>query len=118
MNGCIQVLTTTDTKQAAEEIARVLVESRLAACVQIIGPITSIYRWKGKVEQAKEHLCIIKTRAALFRKVEAEIKRLHSYEVPEIIALPISKGSRRYLAWLASATSAAPPSRAGRSRRR
>jgi len=118
MSAYIQLTTTIDTRAAAMRLARALVESRLAACVQIIGPITSIYRWKGNVEQAKEHLCIIKTRAALFRKVEAEIKRLHSYEVPEIIALPISKGSRRYLAWLASATSAAPPSRAGRSRRR
>jgi Uncharacterized protein involved in tolerance to divalent cations len=93
-------MTTTETKEEAEKIAQYLVEQKLAACVQITGPITSIYRWKGKVENAQEWLCLIKTRDDLYNKVEAAIKKLHSYETPEIIAVPIIKGSTEYLSWL------------------
>jgi periplasmic divalent cation tolerance protein len=100
MKSYIQVSTTTETKGQAQKIAQYLVETRLAACVQITGPITSIYRWKGKVENAQEWLCMIKTWEELFDKVEAAIKKLHSYETPEIVAVPIVKGSKEYLIWL------------------
>jgi periplasmic divalent cation tolerance protein len=100
MKSYIQVTTTTETKEQAQTIAQHLVEQKLAPCVQITGPITSIYRWKGKVENAQEWLCLIKTRADLYNKVEAAIKSLHSYETPEIIAVPIIKGSKEYLNWL------------------
>jgi periplasmic divalent cation tolerance protein len=100
MMSFIQVMTTTETKEQAEAIARHLVEEKLAACVQISGPIESIYRWKGKVENVREWLCLIKTRDVFFDQVESAIKKLHSYETPEIIAVPITKGSREYLKWL------------------
>jgi periplasmic divalent cation tolerance protein len=100
MKSYIQVFTTTETKEEAWKIAQYLVEQKLVACVQITGPITSIYRWKGKVESAQEWLCLIKTREELFEKVEAAIKKLHSYETPEIVAVPIVKGSKEYLNWL------------------
>ena len=100
MKSYIQISTTTETKEQAENIAQRLVETKLAACVQITGPITSIYRWKGKVENEHEWLCLIKTREDLFDKVETVIKKLHSYETPEIIAVPIVKGSKEYFVWL------------------
>jgi len=100
MKSFIQISTTTETKKLAQKIAKYLVEQKLAACVQISGPIESTYRWKGNVETAIEWLCLIKTRTSLFKKVEAAIKKLHPYETPEIIATPIVKGSREYLNWL------------------
>ena len=100
MKSYIQITTTTETKEQAEKIAQYLVETKLAACVQITGPITSIYRWKGKVENAQEWLCLIKTQDDLYNKVEAAIKNLHPYETPEIIAMPIVKGSKEYLNWI------------------
>jgi periplasmic divalent cation tolerance protein len=100
MKSYIQITTTTETKEQAQTIAQHLVKSRLAACVQIVGPINSTYRWKDKVENAQEWLCLIKTRADLYNKVEAAIKSLHSYETPEIIAVPIVKGSKEYLNWI------------------
>jgi periplasmic divalent cation tolerance protein len=96
----IQVMTTTETKEQAEAIARYLVEEKLAACVQIINAIESTYLWKGKLECSREHLCLIKTREDLFPRIEAAIKKLHSYETPEIISVPIVKGSKEYLKWL------------------
>lgn len=96
----IQVMTTVETKEQAQTIARHLVEEKLAACAQITGIIESTYRWKGKVENAEEWLCLIKTRKALFPQVEAAIKKLHSYETPEIIAVPIINGSKEYLKWI------------------
>ena len=100
MKSYIQISTTTETKEQAQKIAKYLVEQKLAACVQITGTIESTYRWKGKVENAQEWLCLIKTRDALYSKVEAAIKKLHPYETPEIIAVPIIKGSKEYLNWL------------------
>jgi periplasmic divalent cation tolerance protein len=100
MESYIQVTTTTETKEQAQTIAQHLVTEKLAACVQITGPITSIYRWKGKVENAQEWLCLIKTRDDLYNKVEAAIKSRHTYETPEIVAVPIIKGSKEYLRWL------------------
>ncbi len=100
MTEYIQVSTTTETKQAAQEIAAALVEQRLAACVQVSGPVESVYRWQGKVQQSQEWLCTAKTRASLLPQVEAAIRELHKYECPEIVAVPIADGSAAYLAWL------------------
>ncbi|MEN6375904.1 MAG: divalent-cation tolerance protein CutA [Smithella sp.] len=104
MSSCIQVTTTTATKEEAQKIARHLVEQKVAACVQIAGPITSTYRWKGKVETAEEWLCLIKTRENLYQELEKVIISLHSYETPEIVAVPIVQGSREYLSWLENET--------------
>ena len=100
MESFLQVTTTTETRQQAHVIAQYLVEAKLAACVQITGPITSIYRWNDKVENTQEWLCLIKTREDFYDKVEAAIKSQHPYETPEIIAVPIVKGSKEYLNWL------------------
>ena len=100
MPESVQVLTTVEKREEAETIARSLVEKRLAACVQIIGPITSTYRWKGEIETAEEWQCLVKTRRELYPQVERAIRRLHSYEVPEIIATPIVAASADYLEWL------------------
>lgn len=99
----IQVMTTTETREQAEAISRRLVGEKLAACVQIAGGIESTYSWRGKIECSREYLCLIKTREDLFSEVEVVIKNLHSYETPEIIAVPIIKGSKDYLMWLADA---------------
>ncbi len=96
----IQVSTTTGTKLDAEKIARVLIGKRLAACIQIIGPVKSSYWWKGNVETAEEWLCLIKSRKALYAELEQAIKEIHPYEIPEIIAVPVIAGSRDYLGWL------------------
>ena len=94
------VLTTTGSKAEAQKIARELVERRLAACVNIVGPIESVYRWKGAVESAEEFLCVVKTTAAAVERVSAVIKELHSYELPECVVLPIEGGSGGYLKWI------------------
>ena len=95
------VLVTCANAVEARRIARAVVEARLAACVNILpGAVTSIYRWKGKVESARERLLLIKTSRKRLAKLQAVVERLHSYDVPEFIALPITAGSRAYLAWL------------------
>ncbi|HEX5713526.1 MAG TPA: divalent-cation tolerance protein CutA [Solirubrobacterales bacterium] len=96
----IQVLTTAGSEQEAQRIADVLVERRLAACVQIVGPVASTYRWQGEVERAREWQCLVKTAGPLYPEVEAAIRELHSYDEPEIIATPIVAGSPGYLAWI------------------
>lgn len=100
MDEAIQVVTTTDNQQIALAIARDLVENRLAACVQVGGPVTSVYRWEGQRETATEWTCAIKTVRDLYHAVESRIRQLHNYEVPEIVALPLIDGSETYLAWL------------------
>jgi periplasmic divalent cation tolerance protein len=100
----IQIVTTVGDKDEAERIGRYLVEERLAACAQIAGPIKSIYRWKGKVEEAEEWQCIIKSRKSYYGKIEEEIKRLHSYELPEIIALDIDHVLTEYADWVTRET--------------
>ena len=102
MTDYIQVLTTVEHKTDAEKIAKSLVEKRLAACVQILGPLTSYYHWQGKLDSANEYLCLIKSRNDLFAGLEAEIISMHPYEVPEILAMPITKGGKEYLNWLAA----------------
>ena len=98
----ILVLVTCGSRREARRIARALVGQRLAACVSEIGvPVASTYRWKGKVESAKEFLLLIKTTKKRFTAVRDAVRKLHTYEVPEIIALPIVAGSRSYLDWIA-----------------
>jgi periplasmic divalent cation tolerance protein len=103
MTDKIVVLVTCGSKKEARKIAQALVERRLAACVQEIGvPVRSRYRWKGRVESANEVLLLIKTSRKRFSAVSTLVKKLHSYEVPEIIALNIADGSREYLDWITS----------------
>jgi periplasmic divalent cation tolerance protein len=104
MESFIQVVTTTETWEAAEHIAHTLVEKCLAACVQIDGPITSVYRWQGKVEQAQEWRCVIKSRSALFVDIVGAIREIHSYEVPEIVATQIDFLDESYRQWLEEET--------------
>lgn len=106
MTDKIAVLSTCDSAEQAGRIARHVVQLRLAACVNIVPGVTSVYRWKGAVEEASEWLLIIKTRRELFDRLRAEIERLHSYEVPEVVALPIVDGAGAYLRWLAAETGA------------
>lgn len=108
MSENIVVLVTCGSVGEARKIGRALVEERLAACVNISqSPIESIYRWKGRVDTAPEFLMTIKTVTERFSALEERIKKLHSYDVPEIIALPVAKGSRQYLSWLTDSVRAA-----------
>lgn len=100
MTEYIQVTTTTETQADAQTIASAVVEKRLAACAQVIGPITSTYWWQGEIETTEEWLCVIKSKAALYEELERGIRAIHPYEEPEIIATQIVKGSQGYLAWL------------------
>jgi periplasmic divalent cation tolerance protein len=100
----VVVLVTAASAEDAARIGRALVEERLAACANVVGPITSIYRWQGAVEEASEHLMLVKARATDFDRIAARVRELHAYDVPEIIALPIRGGSPAYLAWLAEST--------------
>ena len=103
MNRYVQILTTTATKRHATGMANTLVAKRLAACVQVVGPITSTYRWKGKVETSKEWLLVIKSQRKVYAKVEKEIKRMSRYALPEITVTDIF-GSIEYLSWIESNT--------------
>jgi len=100
------VLTTAGSEGEAAKIARHLVEHGLAACVNIVPQVTSVYRWKDKVEEAREWLLIIKTTAGIFGQVRQTIADLHSYELPECICLTIEDGSPDYLQWIAESVSA------------
>jgi periplasmic divalent cation tolerance protein len=96
----IIVLITTPSKNEAEKIAKTLLEERLIACANIISPVQSLFWWQGKVNEAQEHIILMKTRKDLFSKLSERVKALHSYQVPEIIAIPIMEGSKDYLKWL------------------
>jgi len=85
-------------------IAQALVEEKLAACVNVVGPVHSFYRWRGAIEKAREYMLIIKAAMRDFSKLERRVRELHSYEVPEIVAVPLAAGSRPYIAWLAEST--------------
>ncbi|MBN2537914.1 divalent-cation tolerance protein CutA [candidate division WOR-3 bacterium] len=98
----LQVFTTLPDEAGAARLARALVERRLAACAQVVGPVTSTYRWQGAVEQAQEWLCLMKTDRGHWPELEKAITELHPYDTPEIIALPITAASERYRAWLAA----------------
>ena len=99
------VLTTVGLKDAAEELARQLVERRLAACVNIVGPMRSIYRWNHKLHDEQEYLLVIKTTAAHAAAMPSLFTELHPYELPECVQLPVQGGSEAYLAWLAAEVS-------------
>jgi periplasmic divalent cation tolerance protein len=100
MTDKIVVLSTCDSEEQAARLARHLVEQRLAACVNILPQVRSIYRWHEKVEDSIEWMLVIKSRRDLFLALRAEIEKMHSYEVPEMIALPVVDGSEAYLGWL------------------
>lgn len=100
------ILSTAGTREEADRLANTLVERRLAACVNVVGPVASTYRWQGKVERADEFLLLIKTTAARFPEVTAAIKELHSYELPECVELAVTAGSDAYLAWITANVSA------------
>jgi len=98
------VLVTCGSEEQAANIAHLLVEERLAACVNILPPVRSIYRWEGKIWDEKEWMLVIKTQQKRFEALQTKVKSLHSYSVPEIIALPIVEGSGFYLKWLMEMT--------------
>lgn len=96
----VQLQTTTGSQSVAERITTELVERGLAACVQVLGPVRSSYRWQGKEEHTEEYLMLVKTSVAVLAEVKETIARLHPYDVPELIVLPIVDGSEGYLKWL------------------
>jgi periplasmic divalent cation tolerance protein len=100
----LQVTTTVDSREAADRLAASLVEERLAACVQVQGPVASTYRWQGRVETATEWYCHAKTTRERFPALRERLVALHPYDVPEIVALPVEAGHEPYLAWIAEAT--------------
>jgi periplasmic divalent cation tolerance protein len=102
------VLSTCQSADEAARIARALVEKKLAACVNVMPAVRSVYRWKGAVEDQEETLLVIKSSRGLFDQLRAELEKLHSYEVPEIIAVPIVEGSEGYLEWLERALAPKP----------
>ncbi len=100
MNKYIVVFVTVKSKKEAKKITDILLKNKLAACVNAVPGLASAYWWKGKIERAKELLLIIKTKKALFEKLTLEVKKVHSYEVPEIISLPLTGGNSKYLKWI------------------
>ena len=96
----ILIITTTDNEETAKNIAKKLVEDKLAACVQILENMKSFYFWKNQVVEDKEYLILIKSKDSLYKKIENKILEMHNYELPEIIVLPIEKGYKKYLDWL------------------
>ena len=100
MSGHLVVLSTVAKAEDAERIGRALVEGGLAACVNVLPAVTSIYRWKGKLEREEERLLVIKTRADRFEALREALVALHPYEVPEVLALPVAAGHAPYLEWL------------------
>lgn len=107
MDEVILVITNLPDRAGALRLAQALVDRRLAACVNVLADCTSVYRWKGAVEQATEVPVLIKTRAARFEELEAAIRELHPYELPEIISVPVGRGHDEYLRWVADETTIA-----------
>jgi periplasmic divalent cation tolerance protein len=112
----IQISTTVNSKQRANKIAHRLLDARVASCVQVLGPIQSNYWWKGKIERAKEWICLIKARADDFRRIEAAIKNLHPYATPEILGFSVLYGNPDYLRWITDETSRKPKPKTRRNR--
>ena len=102
MTDKIVILSTCATEEEAERLARALLDARLAACINVIPRVRSFYRWKGALESAGECLLLIKSSRLLFAPLKAALEKLHSYEVPEIIALPVVEGAENYLNWMAT----------------
>lgn len=109
MTGCCQVTTAVKPEAAAEELATAIVAERLAACAQIVGPVQSIYRWEGKVQRAREWLVVAKTTDARLPELTARIRALHRYDIPEIVAVPITAGHPAYLRWITQETTPTSP---------
>jgi periplasmic divalent cation tolerance protein len=105
----VVVLVTVGSRAEGESVARRLVDEKLAACVNVVGPIRSVYVWKGEVAEEDEHVLIIKSRRPLFAALETRVRALHSYDVPEVIALSVVEGSTPYLDWLRGATTGTSP---------
>ena len=106
MTEALVVLITAPSPEEGEAIARALVEEKLAACVNVIPGVTSLYRWRGELQREGEVLLVVKSRRGLFDRLAARVRELHSYQVPEIIALPVILGDEDYLRWLSEATQA------------
>jgi periplasmic divalent cation tolerance protein len=104
MEGYLQVLTAVDSEEKARLLQYTLLEQRTAACVQVAGPVRSAYWWQGEIEEASEWLCLVKTRASAYRRLESLVKQNHPYETPEIIALPIVAANQDYLEWIRTET--------------
>ena len=104
MTDKIVVLTTCGSEDEARKLASVLVEKHMAACVNITSPVTSVYRWKGSIEQAQEWMLIIKSRRERFEELRVVLESAHSYELPEVLAIPVLEGSPNYLAWVEAET--------------
>ena len=104
MTSAIVVLVTVGSEQEAETIATALLEERLAACVNVTSPVRSLYRWEGRIADDREWQMVIKTQARLFEALAARIRALHSYDVPEIIALPVLAGTTDYVDWIQNET--------------
>jgi periplasmic divalent cation tolerance protein len=104
MSDELIVFVTVASRDDGERIADAVVGERLAACVNILGPIRSIYRWQGEIARDDEHLLLIKTTRARYAELEARVRALHTYEVPEVVALPIERGSTPYLEWIRAMT--------------
>ena len=100
MSGYIQVATSVETYEGGQKLAEILLQKRLAACIQIIGPMTSHYWWQGKIEKSSEHLLLIKSKRNLYDELEKSIKENHPYDVAEILAMPVLTGNSDYLNWL------------------
>lgn len=111
----IQVSTTVDSEKIADRIEARLLREKLASCVQVFGPIKSSYWWNGKIEHLKEWYCLIKARANDYSSIEAAIKEVHSYKVPEILATSVLEGNPDYLRWIAAETTRRPTRRIHRS---
>ena len=109
MTGCLQVTTTLPDRAAADRVARLTVERGLAACAQVLGPVASTYRWEGRVETAEEWSCHLKTTVERLPALLQCLRELHSYAVPEIVALPIVAGDPAYLRWIADAVTLSEP---------
>lgn len=103
-DAALLVFTNLPDRESAIKLAHALIEQRLAACVNVLGGCTSVYRWKGAIEHAEEVPVLIKTRAARYAQVEAAIRRLHPYELPEVLAVPVAQGLPEYLAWVTQET--------------
>ena len=108
MTDKIVVLSTCAAEADAERLARALVEGRLAACVNVVPGVRSFYHWKGEIESGVEFLLIVKTSRDLFPALRAEIEKLHPYEVPELLALPVVAGAQNYLSWFQANLRGAP----------
>jgi periplasmic divalent cation tolerance protein len=106
MEDYLQVLISTDSHKGAHALQQVLLQERAAACVQILGPVASAYWWEGRIEEAQEWLCLAKTRRSEYKRLEALVKDNHPYETPEIIAISVLLGNRRYLDWIDAETGA------------